>query len=87
MTASKKRVPAEFIERKIYLIRGQKVILDVDLAELFNVETKRLNKQVKRNLSRFPADFMFQLTKEEAQSWYRLRSQIATLQRGQHVKY
>ena len=68
-------VPAELIERKIYLIRGHKVMLDGDLAKLYEVPTRRLNEQVKRNISRFPADFMFQLTDEEADN---LRSQIAT---------
>jgi hypothetical protein len=61
-------VPVEVIERRIYLIRGQKVMLDADLAELYQVETFNLNKAVKRNPNRFPADFMFQLTKEEADS-------------------
>jgi hypothetical protein len=79
-------VPVEFIESKIYLIRGHKVMLDSDLAELYEVGTKRLNEQVRRNPKRFPNDFMFQLTLEEAES---LRSQIATLkmERGQHRKY
>ena len=76
-------VPAPFVERRIYLIRGQRVMLDSDLAELYQVPTKRLNEAVKRNVNRFPADFMFQLTTDEADS---LRSQIATsnlgLQRG-----
>lgn len=58
-------VPSEIIERKILLIRSQKVILDQDIAELYGVETKALVRAVKRNLSRFPGDFMFQLTKEE----------------------
>ncbi|RPI75371.1 MAG: ORF6N domain-containing protein [Desulfobacteraceae bacterium] len=58
-------VPVEVIERRICLIRGQKVILDSDLAELYGVTTKRLNEQVKRNKSRFPEDFMFQLSAEE----------------------
>ena len=66
-------VPAELIERKIYLIRGHKVMFDKDLAELYEVETFNLNKAVKRNIMRFPSDFMFQLTKEEADS---LRFQI-----------
>ncbi|MFZ3090910.1 MAG: ORF6N domain-containing protein [Nitrospirota bacterium] len=66
-------VPVEVIEGKIYLIRGQKVMLDSDLANLYGVETFNLNKAVKRNISRFPQDFMFQLTKEEADS---LRFQI-----------
>ena len=52
----------ELISNKIYFIRNQKVMIDVDLSELYNIETKRLNEQVKRNLSRFPDDFMFQLT-------------------------
>jgi hypothetical protein len=80
-------VPVEVIARRIYLIREQKVMLDSDLAELYEVPTKILNQAVRRNLSRFPGDFMFQLTKEEAQS---LRSQIVTLKpagRGQHRKY
>ena len=68
-------IPQELIERRIYLIRGQKVMLDADLAELYQVPTKRLNEAVRRNSSRFPEDFMFQLTAEEANS---LRSQIAT---------
>ncbi len=55
----------EQVEKKIFFIRGQKVMLDRDLAELYGVETKNLNKAVSRNLDRFPADFMFQLTKEE----------------------
>ncbi len=61
-------VPVEVIERRIYLIRGQKVMLDSDLAALHQVETFNLNKAVKRNLNRFPEDFMFQLTQEEVQS-------------------
>src|ERR1039457_2013553 len=59
-------VPVEIIERRIYLIRGQKVMLDSDLAEIYQVETFNLNKAVKRNPDRFPADFMFQLSREEA---------------------
>ena len=58
-------VPVERIENKIYLIRGQKVMLDSDLAALYQVPTSRLNEQVKRNLDRFPEDFMFRLTGEE----------------------
>lgn len=61
-------VPVQLIERRIYLIRGQKVMLSSDLAELYQVETFNLNKAVKRNLDRFPEDFMFQLTKQEAES-------------------
>lgn len=58
-------VPAERVDRMILLIRGQKVMLDADLAELYGVPTKRLNEQVKRNADRFPDDFMFRLTPEE----------------------
>ncbi|HYW42376.1 MAG TPA: ORF6N domain-containing protein [Bryobacteraceae bacterium] len=68
-------VPGELVERRIYLIRGQKVMLDSDLAELYQVATKRLNEAVRRNINRFPEDFMFQLSEEEGDS---LRSQIAT---------
>ena len=77
-------VPVEVIEGKIYLIRGQKVMLDSDLAELYGVETFNLNKAVKRNIERFPQDFMFQLTREEYNS---LRFQFGILKRGQHSKY
>src|SRR5208282_1077678 len=82
----KELILTEMIERKIYLIRGHKVMIDSDLAELYEVPTKRLNEQVRRNLKSFPSDFMFQLTTEEAES---LRSQIATLKtgRGRHRKY
>ena len=58
-------IPVEVIEQRILLIRGQKVILDADLADLYGTTTKRLNEQVKRNHGRFPEDFMFQLTKKE----------------------
>ncbi len=67
------------IESLIRTIRGQKVMFDSDLAMLYGVTTSRLNEQVKRNMNRFPDDFMFQLTKEE---WNALRSQIATLKNG-----
>lgn len=72
------------IEERIFTIRGKQVMIDKDLALLYGVETKRLNEQVKRNLERFPEDFMFQLTMEEC-----LRSQFATLNQaqGQHLKY
>ena len=60
-------VPSEIIEQKIYLIRGHKVMLDRDLADLYKVKTIALRQQVKRNANRFPADFVFQLTKEEAE--------------------
>ncbi|MEN8186477.1 MAG: ORF6N domain-containing protein [Bacteroidota bacterium] len=68
-------ISEEIIVNKIYIIRGQKVMLDSDLAELYQVETKRLNESVKRNITRFPKDFMFQLTKTEIKN---LKSQFAT---------
>jgi hypothetical protein len=68
-------VAQEVIEQKIYLIRGQRVMIDRDLAKLYCIPTKRLKEQVKRNTKRFPNDFMFQLTKEEFGYW---RSQFAT---------
>ena len=75
---------SQSVEEKIYTIRGKQVMLDKDLAQLYGVETKRLNEQVRRNIERFPEDFMFQLTMEEC-----LRSQIATLntKQGHHLKY
>ena len=72
-------VPVQLIERRIYLIRSHKVMLDVDLAELYQVTTKRLNQQVGRNLKRFPEDFMFQLTNTGAEA---LRLQNATSKTG-----
>jgi hypothetical protein len=72
-------IPVEFIERKIYLIRGYKVMLDSDLAELYQVPTKVLNQAVRRNLDRFPAEFMFQLNDEELKNW---RSRIVTSKPG-----
>ena len=68
-------IPNEIISNKIYLIRDQKVMLDKDLAELFEVETKRVNEQVKRNFSKFPEHFMFQLNEDEFEI---LKSQFAT---------
>ena len=72
-------IPIERVQNRILLIRGEKVILDSDLAELYGVSTKRLNEQVKRNSNRFPVDFVFQLTDEEAGL---LRSQSATSKNG-----
>jgi hypothetical protein len=68
-------IPDEIISSKIYLIRNQKVMLDRDLAELYQVETKVLKQSVKRNLNRFPNDFMFEMTKNEFENW---RSQFVT---------
>ena len=79
-------VPTQRIDQTIRTVRDHRVILDMDLAKLYGVTTKVLNQAVKRNRTRFPMDFMFQLTAEEAAS---LRSQIVTLKpsRGQHRKY
>jgi hypothetical protein len=75
MTISKLPVPVQLVERRIYMIRGQKVMLDADLAELYQVPTKRVNEQVQRNPGRFPKDFMYRLTPAESRN---LRSQIGT---------
>lgn len=79
----------ERIERKIFLMRGKKVMFDSDLAVLYGVSTGRLNEQVKRNLKRFPSDFMFQLSDKEAEIWklQTSRSHFAILKRGQNIKY
>jgi len=83
---ARRLAPAQLIERRIYLIRGQRIMLDSDLAELYQVPTKALNQAVRRNAPRFPPDFMFQLAEEEATA---LRSQFVTLEtgRGRHSKY
>src|SRR3989304_6711554 len=72
-------VPVELIEKKIYLVRGQKVMLDSDLAELYEVETRALVQAVKRNIGRFPPDFMFQLNNQEVMT---LRSQFVISKSG-----
>ncbi|WP_373519032.1 ORF6N domain-containing protein [Pricia sp.] len=68
-------LPDEIILGKIYNIRGQKVMLDRDLAELYDVETKRLKEAVRRNIKRFPPDFMFEMNRKELQNW---RTQFAS---------
>ncbi len=86
-------VSEPLIESKIYLIRGEKVMLDIDLAEMYGVLTKALKQAVRRNIERFPEDFMFEMTKEEADTLLKSqiqassRSQIATLNRGQNIKF
>jgi len=77
-------IAVEHLDRLIHEIRGQKMMLDRDLAALYGVETKALKRAVKRNAARFPADFMFELTAEE---YGFLRCQIGTLKRGEHAKY
>jgi hypothetical protein len=78
-TASLELIAAPAIEKRIFVVRGRQVMLDEDLADLYGVETKRLVEQVKRNVERFPADFMFQLDEAETAA---LRSQIATSKPG-----
>lgn len=75
MERSKELLPADTIYNRVYMIRGQQVMLDYDLAEIYGYEVKRLNEQVKRNINRFPEDFMFQLTETELEN---LKSQFAT---------
>jgi len=77
-------IAEEIIISKIYNVRGKQVMLSYDLAELYQVETRMLNQQVKRNIGRFPERYMFQLTQNE---YDRLRSQNVILKRGQHLKY
>jgi hypothetical protein len=77
-------VSIETVQRRIITVRGEKVMLDRDLADLYRVETKQLKRAVRRNIRRFPIDFMFELTKEEYSA---LRGQIGTLKRGEHSKY
>jgi len=78
---------AESLGTLIFTVRGKRVILDADLASIYGVTTKRLNEQVRRNADRFPSDFMIQLSPSETKEVQALRSQFATLKRGQHSKY
>jgi hypothetical protein len=87
MSESLNLIPMERIERAILFIRGEKVLLDSDLARLYEVETRVLNQAVKRNADRFPSDFMFQLTQEEAAVVLNSRSQFVILKRGENIKY
>jgi hypothetical protein len=84
MGDKKALVPTEVIVTKIIFLRGEKVLLDRDLAELYGVETRVLKQAVRRNIKRFSEDFMFELTEDENRA---LRSQNVTLKRGQHSKY
>ncbi len=84
LSAKSARVP---LERCILSVRGERVILDSDLAVLYGATTKVLNQAVKRNADRFPDDFMFQLSIEEAAAVRRSRSQFVTLKRGENIKY
>jgi len=87
MARSKSVVDVESIEKRIFLIRGRRVMLDKDLAEIYGVSTKRLNEQVRRNLKRFPEDFIIRLSFAEAQDLLASRSQNATLKKGHNIKY
>ncbi len=80
-------VSLDVIERRIVEFRGQRVLIDRDLATLYGVETRTLNQAVKRNLDRFPPDFMFRLTAKDAADHLPSRSQTVILKRGQNVKY
>jgi ORF6N domain len=82
--SSENLIPLDLIENQIYIIRGHKVMLSTHLAELYEVEPRSLMQSVKRNIDRFPDDFMFQLTKEEFTG---LRSQIVILKKGENFKY
>lgn len=82
--SEKLSIPDEVLLNKIYLIRGQKVMLDSDLSDLYGVENKRLKEQVRRNSDRFPEDFMFELTKEE---YSEIKSHFGITKRGSHSKY
>ncbi|PYS35636.1 MAG: DNA-binding protein [Acidobacteria bacterium] len=79
--------PVDSVKRRIFLMRGQRVMMDHDLAKLYGVTTKRLNQQFTRNRKRFPEDFAFRLTLAEAKEIAALRLQNATLKRGQHIKH
>ena len=87
MKGKSKNLPAAVIEDVILLCRGQKIILDSDLAGIYGVTAKVFNQAVQRNRERFPSDFLFRLSKQEAESVLSLRSQFVTLKRGQHRKY
>ncbi len=87
MLANANLIPMERIERSILLIRGEKVMLDSDLAELYSVETKRLNEQVRRNFGRFPSDFMFQLTETEKAEVVANCDHLARLKFSPHLPY
>lgn len=79
--------PLEIVQERIIVLRGRRVLIDRELAALYRVSTKRLNEQVRRNRRRFPDDFVFQLTREEAGAMAASRSQNATLKRGGNIKH
>jgi hypothetical protein len=77
----------ESVKQQIFVVRGQRVLFDHDLAKLYGVSTKQLNQQLRRNLKRFPRDFAFQLTLTEAKAIAALRSQNETLKKGHNIKH
>lgn len=93
MKRSSATIASEHVQNGIYVLRNERVMVDRDLATLYGVTSKVFNQSVKRHRDRFPEDFMFQLTMDEARQWWsermtsRLRSQVVTLKRGQHIKY
>ena len=93
MEPSSPTITSGRVQSSIYVMRGERVMVDRDLATLYDISSKAFNQAVKRHKNRFPEDFMFQLTMDEARNWWlermtpRLRSQSVTLKRGQHLKY
>ena len=87
MKSKRQLSPITRVESLILTVRSHKVILGSDLAAIYGVRTKALNQAVKRNIDRFPPDFMFQLSREEVEKVVRSRSQIVTLKRGKNIKY
>jgi len=85
--AKTRPLPSSPVDERIVLVRGEKVILDVELAEVYGVETRVLNQAVKRNVKRFPRDFAFRLSRDEIDEIQRSRSQSVILKRGQNLKY
>ena len=84
---NKALTPLEPLDKLIHAVRGERVILDADLARIYGVETRTLNQAVRRNLEKFPPDFLLRLTFEEAEEIHRSRSQIVILKRGHNIKF
>lgn len=80
-------IPEEVIEKRIFIIRGQKIILDADLANLYGVSTKQFNQQVKRNIERFPFDFMFKLTPDEKEKVVTICDHLTSIKFSPHLPY
>ena len=86
MTDESSSIPPEVVLNKIYLIRGQKVMIDRDLADLYGIKTSRLKEQVRRNIDRFPKDFMFELSKDEMENWRSQNAISNTMKMGLRVR-